>query len=423
MRKSIELRNELGVINEQYRGILNKMESEKRNTPNTEEAVSLKKMDEDMDALSASIQIHEKQEERESKLGGRKEGGNPTGDPKDPVDPKAKKSAGGIRATAEYNEAIDRFVRTGSVGNVSPEIRNALSSDSDTGGGYLTLGEELASRIIEVVDNQVFMRGMATITTLTSAQSLGIATRTADVDDADWTAELATGSEDTGLVLGKRELKPQPLAKRIKVSKKLLRLNPAVADLVARRLGYKRGVTEEKAYLVGTGANQPLGVFTASTNGIDTSRDVVTGSATGFIATTSTANPADCLIDALYTLKSQYQAKATWIFNRTIVQQIRKFKDFQGQFIWSPGLSSGEPDRILSRPFYMSEYAPNTQTTGLYLGIVGDFSNYEIVDALDMQLQVLMELYAETNQVGYILRAETDGMPTLAEAFARIKCS
>ena len=117
------------------------------------------------------------------------------------------------------------------------------------------------------------------------------------------------------------------------------------------------------------------------------------------------------------------QAKATWIFHRTIVQQIRKFKDFQGQFIWSPGLAAGEPDRILSRPFYMSEYAPNTQTTGLYLGIVGDFSNYEIVDALDMQLQVLMELYAETNQVGYILRAETDGMPTLAEAFARVKCS
>jgi HK97 family phage major capsid protein len=62
-------------------------------------------------------------------------------------------------------------------------------------------------------------------------------------------------------------------------------------------------------------------------------------------------------------------------------------------------------------------------TTGLYVGIVGDFSNYEIVDALDMQLQVLMELYAETNQNGYILRAETDGMPVLAEAFARVKCS
>ncbi len=417
MRKSIELRNELGVLTEQYRGILNKIEAEKRKTPNTEEQVALKKMDEDMDALSASISLHEKQEERESKLGGRREGGNPTGDP---VDPKQKKEPkGGIRASAEYTEAFDRFVRTGNPGNVSPEVRNALSSDSDTGGGYLTASEEFANRLIEVVDNQVFMRGLATVTTLTSAQSLGIPTRTADIDDADWTSELATGTDDTGLTLAKRELKPHPLAKRIKISKKLLRLSPAVQDLVTRRLGYKRGITEEKAFLLGDGSGKPLGVFTPSVNGIDTSRDVVTGSATGFPST----NGADCLIDALYSLKSQYQTKATWIFHRTIVQAIRKLKDQYGQYLWQPGITAGEPDRILNRPFCMSEYAPNTQTTGLYIGIVGDFSNYEIVDALNMELQVLMELYAEANQVGYILRSETDGMPTLAEAFVRIKCS
>jgi HK97 family phage major capsid protein len=419
MRKSIELRNELGTLNEEYKAVLNAADAAKRSV-NTEEKDKLKKMDARLDELSDEIKLHEKAEARDAQFGGRREGGNPTGDP---ADPKAKNAAG-IRASAEYVEAFENFVKTGRVGaGVSTEVRNALSSDSDTGGGYLTASEEFSNRIIEVVDNQVFMRGLATVTTLTSAQSLGIPTRTADVDDADWTSELATGTDDTGLVLGKRELKPHPLAKRIKISKKLMRLNPAVADLVARRLGYKRGVTEEKAYLTGNGSGQPLGVFTASTNGIDTSRDVVTGSSSGFIAPSTGVSPADCLIDALYTLKGQYQAKASWIFNRTIVQQIRKFKDQYGQFIWQPGLTAGEPDRILNRPFYMSEYAPNTLTTGLYVGIVGDFSNYEIVDALDMQLQVLMELYAEQNQVGYILRAETDGMPVLAEAFARIKCS
>jgi len=69
----------------------------------------------------------------------------------------------------------------------------------------------------------------------------------------------------------------------------------------------------------------------------------------------------------------------------------------------------------------MSEYAPNTFTTGLYVGILGDFSNYWIADAVDMQVQVLKELYAETNQTGYIGRLDTDGMPVLAEAFARVK--
>ena len=68
----------------------------------------------------------------------------------------------------------------------------------------------------------------------------------------------------------------------------------------------------------------------------------------------------------------------------------------------------------------MSEFAPNTLTTGLYVGLLGDFSNYWIADAMDMQVQVLKELYAETNQTGYIGRLETDGMPVLAEAFARV---
>jgi hypothetical protein len=32
----------------------------------------------------------------------------------------------------------------------------------------------------------------------------------------------------------------------------------------------------------------------------------------------------------------------------------------------------------------------------------------------------LDELFAATNQVGLVIRSETDGMPVLAEAFARV---
>jgi HK97 family phage major capsid protein len=63
---------------------------------------------------------------------------------------------------------------------------------------------------------------------------------------------------------------------------------------------------------------------------------------------------------------------------------------------------------------------PNTQTAGLYVGMCGDFSFYWIADALDVTVQRLVELYAETNQVGFIGRKETDGMPVLPEAFSRL---
>ena len=68
-----------------------------------------------------------------------------------------------------------------------------------------------------------------------------------------------------------------------------------------------------------------------------------------------------------------------------------------------------------------SEWAPNTFTTGEYVGLLGDFSHYWIADALSMQIQRLNELYAETNQVGFIGRLETDGAPVLEEAFVRVK--
>ena len=73
----------------------------------------------------------------------------------------------------------------------------------------------------------------------------------------------------------------------------------------------------------------------------------------------------------------------------------------------------------MNLPILESEYAPNTYTAGLYAAVVGDFSYYWIVDALDMAIQRLVELYALTNQVGFIGRRELDAAPVLAWSFLR----
>jgi HK97 family phage major capsid protein len=107
--------------------------------------------------------------------------------------------------------------------------------------------------------------------------------------------------------------------------------------------------------------------------------------------------------------------------HRDGAKQTAKLKDGEGQYIWRESVRVGEPDRLLGLPVHMSEYAPNTFTTGLYVGIVGDFRFYWIADSLDMEVQRLEELYAATSQVGFIGRLESDGMPVLEEAFARVK--
>ena len=79
-----------------------------------------------------------------------------------------------------------------------------------------------------------------------SCVGLGAPTLDSDPADADWTSELQTGSEDTAMAFGKRNLYPQPLAKRIKLSNQLLRqamIGPEA--LVIERLGYKFAVTQE----------------------------------------------------------------------------------------------------------------------------------------------------------------------------------
>lgn len=299
--------------------------------------------------------------------------------------------------------------------NARNELRTSLQASDDVEGGYLVAPMEFVARLIIFVNNIVFIRSKATVLRVNTGASLGAPSLDADVDDADWTTELNTGNEDTGIKFGRRELSPHPLAKRVKISKRLLRISAMPSDeIVMQRLAYKFGVTEEKGFMLGTGQQQPLGVFVASNDGIPTSRDVSTGN-------TTTAMTFDGLKETKYSVKAQYQRTGEWIFHRDGIKMLSKLKDGDGQYLWQTSVQDGEPDRLLSRPVNMSEYAPNTFTTGQYVGIFGDFSNYWIADALDMQIQRLIELYAESNQDGFIARKETDGMPVLAEAFARVK--
>lgn len=312
-----------------------------------------------------------------------------------------------------FRQAIPHWIHHG-FRNFRPEELRALQSNLDISGGYLRPPQQFLDMLLKNVDDMTYIRQLATTFTVTNADSLGVPTLENDPADADWTTELATGSEDNNMSFGKRSLHPHPLAKRIKVSRKLMRAVPNAEEIVRTRLAYKFGITFEKAGLTGNGAQQPLGIFVASSDGISTSRDVSAGN-------TTTSIQVDGLKEAKYTLKMQYRNRARWMFHRDGVKQVSKLKDGNGQYLWAESVRVGEPDRLLDLPLMESEYAPNTFTTGQYVGVLGDFSYYWIVDALTFELQLLNELYAETNQVGLIGRLESDGQPVLEEAFVRVK--
>jgi len=291
----------------------------------------------------------------------------------------------------------------------------ALANDSDASGGFLHAAEQFVARLIKGLDNRVFVRQYATILPVTGSDTLGVPTLTADPADPTWTTEIASPSEDSTMAFGRRSLQPEQLSKLIKISMKLLRTSALpIENLVADRLSYKFAIAQENGFLNGSGDGQPLGIFTADANGINTDRDVSTGN-------TDTAVTADGLTEAKYALKAQYRGSARWIFHRDGVKKISKLKDGEGQYLWRPGITVGEPDILMGLPVDESEYVPTTWTTGLYVGALCNWSNYWIAELQGVELQRLVELYAGTSQIGFIGRMYADGAPVLSESFVRVK--
>jgi HK97 family phage major capsid protein len=298
---------------------------------------------------------------------------------------------------------------------LTPDEYRTLTSGNETSAGFLNTPQEFVQSLIAKVKDAVFIRGLATVFSTNNANGLGFPTLDTDVDDGEWSTEIKAAPEDTALRIGKRELKPHPLKKLIKVSNKLLRadgINPEA--IVMDRTAYKFGITEEKAFLLGTGDKQPLGLFTASAQGISTARDVSSNM-------TQTDFTADALKMVKYSLKAQYMKTAQWLFHRDGVAKIAMLKDGEGRYIFEMAEALGAMDLLMGRPLNMSEYVPNTFTSGLYVGMFGDFSHYYIADSLALRIQRLNELYAVTGEVGFIFDKETDAMPVLEEAFVRIK--
>lgn len=323
------------------------------------------------------------------------------------------------RASDGYNAAL-----TLAVARQSPDLaarhdmadleKRALQADLDVSGGYLVSPPQVASTLIKNVDNAVFMLNRSTSFPVTSSDSMGAVSLDTDPADPAWTAEIGAISEDSSMAFGGRELTPHQLTKLVKVSEKLLMISAIPPEpLVRQRLEYKFAVTLENTFLNGTGAGQPLGVFTASAQGISTSADINTDMST-------TAPTMDGLKSVKGALKQQYRGRASWVAHRDFETIVAKFKDGNGQYLWQQSVVAGDPDRLLGSPLLLSEYAPSTFTTGLYVALYGDLSWYWTAIMQSFVFSRLNELYIANGQIGFRTKMWADGMPVLEEAFKRV---
>lgn len=415
MEKTLnEKREKLGNAWEEYKSFRDSL-SDDQSAWTAEDREKFDKLDAEVDKLEDEIRSLEEKITRSKKDKDREARFSQT-DADDDIN--GVNTPAGGEDEKRVSAIFDRYLTDGARALTSEERdlfeSRAMQAGADVSGGYLITPEKFVKTLLKDVDDVVKIRQLATVHQLKSAASLGIVKLDNDLDDWEWTTELETGSDDD-MEFGKRSMTPNPMAKRVKISETLIRKSSInVQTLVRQRMSYKQGGTMEANYMVGDGNKKPLGLFVASNDGIPTSRDVATDN-------TPTLLKADNLISVQGALKEAYQNNARWLFHRDAVTKIRKLKDNNGQYLFVPGIQKGAANMILEKRYVLSEWCPNTFAANKYVGMYGDFKYYWIIDALNMAIKVLHELYAETNQIGYIGRYEGDGQPVLAEAFVRIK--
>jgi len=295
------------------------------------------------------------------------------------------------------------------------QIRAAQQVNPNTAGGFL-VPSAIAQEIIKPVDNPIFMRQISNVQQINA--NIAIPRQNTRLT-ANWQGETETAVTSSAQV-GQRDFKPHRVTVRTSASRLLIDQSVInVEQWLGSEIDYATRLKEEDAAMQGNGVGQWLGIFTASADGIPTSRDVVTAGA---------AIAADDIISTIMNVKSTVRNAGSWVGSRQFVTAVMKLKDAANQYIFTESagignvLAVGTPMFLKGRPLYESESAPTALTTGTYAAVFGDFNFYRIYDFLSLSVQVLdQDPYASNGEYGYVMHKFSDGAPVLDEAFSRLR--
>lgn len=347
-----------------------------------EDALSYDEMEKQVKAYSLEIERLQKMQEMEKELS------KPMTDAivSRPMKVEERQEKKG-RARDEYKESMLTALRTN-----FKKVSDILQEGVDSDGGYL-VPVEYDKRLIETLEEENIMRGLATIITTSGQHKINIA-----MSDpaAAWIEEggaLNFGDSKFAQVL----LDAHKLHVAVKITEELLYDNAfKLEDHILDAFGKALANAEEDAFLNGDGNGKPTGIFN-KTDG-------------GTFLKEITAIKTDDLIDLVHSLKRSYRKKAAFIMNDKTIAQVRKLKDNNGAYIWQPSYQDEEPNRVLGYPVYTSAFAPENAIA------FGDFSYYNIGDRGSRSFKELTELFAGNGMIGFVAKERVDGKLVLKEA-------
>ncbi|WP_419181657.1 phage major capsid protein [Novosphingobium mangrovi (ex Huang et al. 2023)] len=153
------------------------------------------------------------------------------------------------------------------------------------------------------------------------------------------------------------ELYANPAASQAMLDDALFDVQSWLADEIAMEFARAEGA----AFVNGNGTNQPKGFLAAANTAEDdaarafgTLQYLASGNAAGL------GNVIELvLIDLVHALKAGHRQGASWVMNSATLAEVRKLKTTDGAFLWQPGLTDGQPDRLLGYPVVEAEDMPD----------------------------------------------------------------
>lgn len=162
-----------------------------------------------------------------------------------------------------------------------------------------------------------------------------------DEDDVgvDYGTEKSIADETDQAELGKQTIDLHFMDARPRATETLLQDAPAFQQWLTNKISDKLARQESADFHNGNGVKTAKGFLTyASGTNINGQIEQVASGTNGSIGS------ADKVIDLIYSLKSEYRARATILTHNAVLKELRKIKDNQGRYLWDGGnLSEGRP--------------------------------------------------------------------------------
>ena len=288
------------------------------------------------------------------------------------------------KGLAEYKAAQETYMRRGKDDLPAEDVK-ALSVGHDADGGYFVT-PDTSGRIVRKVFETSPIRQIASQQMISTDKLEGIE----DLDETGvgYAGERSTSGNADTPEIGKWEIPVYWIDTEPKITQQLL--DDAAVDIeawLAGKVGPKFGRFENAEFVAGSKGKIRgfLSHDTAADNGDGVDWGKIGYARTGKAGGFADDNPADCLFDLIGLIKNEYLANARFVTRRTIITAIRKFKDGQGNYLWQPSFSMGQPEMIAGFPLTRAEDMPKAANGSLSLAF-GDFREaYQIVDRQGMR--------------------------------------